>query len=50
MEENSKNVRRRKLINLIEDYEVSLNIISTCVEISKVSINIVFKRPESKLI
>ena len=49
IKEDSKNARRRKLTNLIRDYRVNSNIIPACVEISKVSINIVFERPKSKL-
>ena len=49
MKKDSKNTRRRKLINLIEDHEVSLDIIPACVEIFKVNIDIVFERPESEL-
>ena len=50
MKEDSKNIKKRKLINLIKNHKVSLNTIFAYVEISKVSINIVFKRPKSKLI
>ena len=50
MKEDSKNIRRRKLINLIKDHRVGLNIILIYVEISKVSIDIIFKRPKFKLI
>ena len=49
MKEDSKNTRRRKLINLTKDYEVSPGIVSACVEIFKVNIDIVFERPESEL-
>ena len=50
MKGDNKNAKRRKLINLIKDYEVNLDIVSTYMEISKVGINIVFKRPESELV
>ena len=50
MKEDSKNVKRRKLINLIKNYEVSPDAISVCIKISKVDINIVFKRLKSKLV
>ena len=49
MKEDSKNARRKKLINLTENYKVSLDIISICVKIFKININIIFKRPEFKL-
>ena len=49
MKEDSKNARKKKLINLIKNYKVSLSTVLTCIKISKVSINTIFKRPEFKL-
>ena len=50
MKGDSKNIKRRKLINLIRDYEVSLNIVSIYMEIFKIDIDIVFERLKFELV
>ena len=50
IKENSKNIKRRKFINLIKNYKVNLSIILTYMEISKIGINIIFEKSKFKFI